>query len=136
MKLATTAGWLCLLLASCKTGEPSKNLVLETSQTPSKTMVLLAKTAQTCWFKSRDPAFRSHKLASEVNSYAGQPRFLLVPKNNPTGLPLLVVQAQSDQSSDKATKVQVFGPLLQSENGKRIANDVMRWSKGNTKCSA
>jgi len=63
-------------------------------QSPQTLMVHVAKRMQACWFKKNDPAFRNYRLATEVNSYAGKPRVLIVPKNNPAGLPKLVVQAE------------------------------------------
>ena len=76
------------------------------------------------------------RMSNEVNSYAGRPRFLLVKRSDPNGLPLLVVQAEKKGSSTSGTytNIQTFGPLLQTTNGKRITDDVSHWSKGNTDC--
>jgi len=60
----------------------SSDLTLTTQKAPTSVIVTIAKTAQKCWFKSGDPAFKKFRLAAEVNSYAGRPRFLIVPKNN------------------------------------------------------
>lgn len=138
---AALAGALALVLAGCqaeKGNQSSPDLALKSSTSPSEMVVSLARTAQTCWFKSKDPVFAKYRLASEVNSYAGRPRFLLVPKNNPGGLPELVVQAEraGTAASGKYTNVQTFGPLLRSGNGKRISDDVKRWAKGDKSCTA
>lgn len=133
-----TFGITLLLLAACQTGAPSKDLSINSKQAPVKAMVVIAKAAQKCWFKSKDPAFRDLRMSNEVNSPAGRPRFLLVKRVDPNGLPQLVVQAEEkgDTSSGKYTNIQTFGPLLQSGNGKRITDDVLRWGAGNTACRA
>ncbi|MEM9278269.1 MAG: hypothetical protein AAGA76_06825 [Pseudomonadota bacterium] len=130
------AGLLFLILASCQNGTPSENLSINTKQVPVQAMVSIARAAQKCWFKSKDPAFRDFRLSDEVNSPAGRPRFLLVKRIDPNGLPQLVVQAEQkgDTTTGKFTNIQTFGPLLQTGNGKRITDDVRRWSKGNAEC--
>lgn len=119
------------LLAACQSGQPSDALNLTMQASPSSLIVSIGKTLQTCWFKSHDPAFRAYRLASEVNSYAGRPRLLLVPKNNPGGLPQLVVQAEK---SGNSTNLQTYGPILSGSNGKRITDDIKRWSRGSSSC--
>lgn len=99
-------------------------------------MVKIAKAAQTCWFKSKDVAFRNYRLANEVNSPAGRPRILLVPKSDPSALPKLVVQAEKkgDTTSGNFTDIQAYGPILSTSSGSRITNDVKRWATGNGEC--
>ncbi|MCP4184019.1 MAG: hypothetical protein GY761_11990 [Hyphomicrobiales bacterium] len=70
-------------------------------------------------------------MANEINSYAGRPRLLLVPKHNPAGLPSLVVQAQS---KDDLTRLHAFGPLLATHAGKAISADLKNWTSGKTAC--
>jgi hypothetical protein len=125
-------------LAACQAGSPSDALSLKTSNGATETVVAIAQAAQTCWFKSKDRAFTGFRLANEVNSPSGRPRFLLVPKNNPAGLPLLVVQAEKKGSATTGTytAVQAFGPLLDTPNGARINSDVQRWATGNSACTA
>ncbi|MEM7214281.1 MAG: hypothetical protein AAF423_01965 [Pseudomonadota bacterium] len=132
------AGFVFLVLAACQVGTPSDAISINTKQVPVSAMVSIAKAAQKCWFKSKDPAFRNLRLANEVNSPSGRPRFLLVNRIDPTGLPQLVVQAEQrgDSASGKFTNIQTFGPLLQTGHGKRITDDVKRWSKGNKECLA
>lgn len=130
-------GFALFILAACQTGSPSPNLSLNTKQTPVSAISAIAQVAQKCWFKSGDRAFRDMRMSSEVNSYAGRPRFLLVKRSDPNGLPLLVVQAEQrgDTASGTFTNIQTFGPLLQTRNGKRITDDVTRWSRKNTDCA-
>ena len=99
---------------------------------------MIAKAAQKCWFQSKDRAFNGLRLSSEVNSHAGRPRILLVKKSDPRGLPQLVVQAQKAGSgtSGNYTRIESFGPLLQTRSGIRINVDISRWSTGNTSCKA
>ncbi len=132
-------GFAITLLSACQNaGAPSKNQSINTKENPVQAVTAIAKTAQTCWFKSKDPAFRDYRMSSEVNSFAGRPRFLLVKRSDPNGLPTLVVQAEAkgDAASGKYTNIQTYGPLLQSRNGKRITDDVARWSKGNRTCKS
>lgn len=132
-------GSILAFLAGCQNaGAPSKDLSINTKQSAVQAVTAIARTAQTCWFKSKDPAFRDFRMSSEVNSFAGRPRFLLVKRSDPNGLPTLVVQAEAkgDTTSGKYTNIQTFGPLLQSSSGKRITDDVERWSKGNRTCKS
>ena len=120
----------------CQTGAPSEGLSMRSKQEPVELMVAVARNAQKCWFKSGDRAFRSFKIANETNSHSGRPRILLVPKTDPGGLPQLVVQAEKKgaASSGTFTNIQAYGPLLATSSGKRITDDVRRWSDGNAKC--
>lgn len=128
----------CLVaLAACQAKSPPVVNSLNTQQKPEEAVANLAKIAQRCWFKSGDKVFIPYRMANEVSSFAGQPRFLLVPRKNPGGLPLLVVQAEEKgtTTSGKFTNINAFGPLLQGDNGQRILSDVNRWSKGETACT-
>ena len=128
---------VCMSLNACQSGDPSQALSLNTKQSPTQAVVTIARIAQTCWFQSKDKVFKELRMSNEVNSYAGRPRILLVKRSDPNGLPLLVVQAEEkgDGTNGKFTNIQTFGPLLQTAHGKRIVDDVRRWSRGNTTCS-
>ncbi len=95
-----------------------------------RSMEQVAVAAHKCWFAANDPAFRDYAFANELNSFSGKPRFLLVPKRNFSGRPLLVVQAEGP-----AGKVSAFGPLMDGPLGARISADVGRWSAGNDDCA-
>ena len=125
-------------LTGCQTGEPAADLNINASGTPVDAIAQVGVAAQKCWFRSGDKAFAAFKLANESNSYVGRPRLLLVPRNKPTGLPSLVIQAErrGSDSTGKFTNVQAYGPLLSTGNGKRIVSDIKRWAKGNPACSA
>jgi hypothetical protein len=123
-------------LAACQLGAPSEALSLKSNDDATQIIVAIATAAQICWFKSKDIAFSGYRLANEVNSHAGRPRVLLVPKRDPGALPLLVIQAErrGDAASGTYTDIQTFGPILSSSHGKRITDDVKRWSDGNRDC--
>ena len=94
-------------------------------------MEVVATAAHKCWFASKDPAFKPYKFANELNSFSGQPRFLLVPAKNYGGRPLLVVQASGGSS-----KVEAFGPLLSEPLGARVSSDLTRWTSGDMSCGS
>lgn len=123
-------------LAACQTGSPSQSISFNLKAPPQRVVASIARSAQECWFKSGDAAFRGLRISSEVNSYAGRPRILLVKRSDPNGLPRLVVQAEArgDTATGKFTNIQTFGPLLQTRAGQRIASDVRRWSNGSSAC--
>lgn len=96
-----------------------------------RNMEQVAQAAYRCWFKSNDPAFRKYSFANELNNFSGRPRFLLVPKNNYGGRPLLVVQAEGPTG-----RLETFGPLADQSQGSRINADVARWASGNPSCGS
>ncbi|WP_157015407.1 hypothetical protein [Mesorhizobium xinjiangense] len=96
-----------------------------------QTMERIAIHAHKCWFASKDPDFRSYRLADELNSFSGRPRFLLVPAQAPELRPLLVVQAEGPRPD-----LQAFGPLMDGPLGSRIAADIRRWNAGSSACAA
>jgi hypothetical protein len=129
-KFAIVAGAASLLLAvaACqsKTAAPSSS----GKSASLRAMETVAIAAHKCWFASKDPAFKRYRMANELNSFSGTPRFLLVPANDYGGKPLLVVQATGNSS-----RVDVFGPLMGEPLGQRIGGDIGRWAAGNNDCS-
>jgi hypothetical protein len=122
LAIAATAA----LVVSCQ----SKPTVRAPDRDALSTMERVAVAANTCWFKSRDAAFAAYKLAPELNSFSGRPRILVVHEGSPESRPLLVVQAEGNPS-----KLDAFGPMMQSPLGPRIAQDVTRWASGSKSCS-
>jgi hypothetical protein len=128
MNLAT----LCMipaaaLLAACSSKEKPV-AALEIGALPVMERVALG--ANRCWFKSKDPAFTAYKLAPELKSFTGTPRILLVKRNAPESLPLLVVQAQGSPA-----KLDAFGPLMQDAAvNARVTKDVNHWARGGKNC--
>lgn len=121
-----------LLLASCQSGGSGPGaLTLSTDKKALAAMEVVFRSAQTCWFASKDSAFKPYRLANEMNSFTGRPRFLLVPARNPSGRPLLVVQA-----SGTPAQIEAFGPMMSQPVGNRISADIRRWTGGNSSCTA
>ncbi len=120
-----------VLTACTKSGDANITTRTRALATPQSLMVHVAKRAQACWFAADDPAFRKFKLATEVNSFSGKPRILIVPRNKPTGLPQLVAQAERIGGRNNFT---TFGPLLANADGTRFNNQLRDWARGGTKC--
>jgi hypothetical protein len=108
-------------LAGCQSSAPATGSFADAGALHAS----VSKAMEDCWF-SGDPAFAAYVYTPEIN--AGTPRILVVPKNEPTGLPLLVVESKSTSTVD------FFGPLLASAEGPRIRADLGRWSQGGTGC--
>lgn len=120
-----------VMIPACQSGGPADGLNLTSAQKPLTIIASIGRTMQKCWFKTRDPVFTKFRLANESNSHTGRPRLLLVPKNKPTGLPSLVVQAEKKNG---ATTIQAFGPLLSTSAGQSISDDLKNWAAGKTVC--
>ncbi len=121
--------FLPMALAACSSGSGQASGGSGKSAS-LQAMEQVAIAAHRCWFASKDPAFRAYRMANELNSFSGQPRFLLVPADDYGARPLLVVQARGSSPS-----VEVFGPLLAEPLGQRIGADVNRWTTGDGACS-
>ena len=120
---------LLLALAACQSKTPAP--VASGKSAALKTMETVAIAAHKCWFAAKDPAFRAYRMANELNSFSGTPRFLLVPVKDYGGKPLLVVQAEGP-----APRLDVFGPLMGEPLGARIGADISRWRSGDASCSS
>ncbi|VVT22651.1 hypothetical protein [Rhizobium sp. EC-SD404] len=120
------------LLAGCQS-EPSAEVPAQAAASEKsaalRNMEQVAIAAHRCWFASSDPVFAGYSFANELNSFSGQPRFLLVPSGDFGGRPLLVVQA-----SGAAGTVTSFGPLLDGTAGPRIRGDIARFTSGDASC--
>jgi hypothetical protein len=129
MNLAT----LCMipaaaLLAACSSSKEKPVAALEIGALPVMERVALG--ANRCWFKSKDPAFAAYRLAPELKSFTGTPRILIVKRNAPESLPLLVIQAQGSPA-----KLAAFGPLMQDKSiSTRVTRDVNGWARGGKDC--
>jgi len=116
---------LAAALAGCQTKPPAP----KTDNAALPTMERVALGANSCWFKSGDPAFKAYRLAPELNSFSGRPRILLVHGHSPEARPLLVVQAEGNPA-----RLDAFGPLMSEAVGTRVATDVRRWAAGGKGC--
>ncbi len=119
------------LLVACQSAPSGPGAISASSKSAAlRTMEDIATKAHRCWFASDDAAFRDYSFANELNSFSGRPRFLLVPKRNYGGKPLLVVQAEGDPAG-----VDAFGPLMDQPVGSRVSADLKRWIGGSDSCT-
>lgn len=125
---ATTLAVLAAFAASCQSHR-APMITLNDSHSALSTMERVAVSANSCWFKSADPAFARYVMAPELNSFTGRPRILVVERSQPTGRPLLVVQAEGDPA-----KLAAFGPMMGGASSARISSDVNRWAGGAKGC--
>jgi hypothetical protein len=116
---------LAAVLAGCQSKPPAP----KADNAALPTMERVALGANSCWFKSGDPAFKAYRLAPELNSFSGRPRILLVHGHSPEARPLLVVQAEGNPA-----RLDAFGPLMSEAVGTRVATDVRRWAAGGKGC--
>ncbi|MCO5148166.1 MAG: hypothetical protein M9895_18595 [Aquamicrobium sp.] len=133
MRALAVAGLLAALaaLSACQS-PPSRPAPAGPGKSAAlRNMERIAIAAHRCWFAANDPAFRAYSFANELNSFSGRPRFLLVPKGNYGGRPLLVVQAEGASG-----RVTAFGPLMDGPQGGRVSADIDRWAAGSSACSS
>ncbi|HUH48686.1 MAG TPA: hypothetical protein VLZ56_02405 [Mycoplana sp.] len=132
LSAALSVAGLSALLAACQSPAvtPSAPVSGGSKSAALRNMEQVATAAYRCWFSCNDPEFRGYSFANELNSFTGRPRFLLVPKGNYGGRPLLVFQAEG-----YAGAVTSFGPMTSGPSGARVSADLNRWSSGNTACS-
>lgn len=119
------------LLSACQSDKGPVNPGGSGKSASLRVMEQVAIAAHKCWIASKDPAFKSYSMANELNNFGGTPRFLLVPKNNYGGKPLLVVQARG-----QSNQVEVFGPMMSEPVGSRIGSDIGRWKSGDASCGS
>ncbi|MCT8990980.1 hypothetical protein NYR54_11875 [Chelativorans sp. SCAU2101] len=126
---APLAALMMLALGACKATVPASRPSSGKSAS-LQAMEQVAMAAHRCWFASADKAFSAYRMANELNSFSGRPRFLVVPSGDYEGLPLLVVQAEGE-----SRRIEFFGPLLEGSLGPRITADLQRWQRGDTSCT-
>jgi hypothetical protein len=114
-------------LSGCQTGGGGGGGSADFTDEAYGLSLKLADSIGRCWFAAGDTAFAGYVYTPERN--AGVSRIMLVKKDNPTGLPALVVQATTGSSAT------AYGPLADGASGARIRADVARWAKGGTGCS-
>lgn len=124
-------GIALLALSACQSGKPSGGSGGSGKSASLRAMEPVAIAAHKCWIASKDPAFKNYSMANELNSYGGNPRFLIVPKKDYGGKPLLIVEARGQSS-----RVDAFGPLMSEPLGARIGSDLRRWQTGDSSCGA
>jgi hypothetical protein len=118
-------------LAGCTTRAPDY-LEYAAYQDTNTVANRIAARVGACWFNGGNGAFARFAYAPELNSFSGRPRILIVPKDDPAGLPRLVIEVSQGK---RATVVKLFGPLLANARGNAIQRDVERWADGGTDCA-
>ncbi len=94
----------------------------------------IAERIRECWFQSGDTTFSAYRQETEITSMSGQPRILLVNRDDRGGLPQLVVTMRT--ISGAGTVVSSFGPLTETPLVNRINADLSRWARGSRACGA
>ncbi len=122
---------IAIALSACATRAPDY-LEYAAYQDTNTVATRIAERVGACWFTGGNGAFSRFAYAPELNSFSGKPRILVGPKDNPAGLPQLVIEVSEGK---RATVVKLFGPLLATTRGSAIQRDVERWADGGTDCS-
>lgn len=130
MRLAAAAA-AALILAGCKTSEPTDYMLLHANQDPVTIASRIADHVGNCWFDGSRPAFAEYSYTPELTSYANRPRVLIVQKADPNGLPVLVIEALKEK---RGADIKLFGPLMGTDEADAIYRDVARWAGGAREC--
>ena len=126
--VSLAVGAVAASLSACEsTGGGGGSTGVDVSNQAYGLSVRLADTIGRCWFAPGQSLFPGYVYSPERN--ANVSRILIVKKDDPTGLPAMVVEPTS------GTSATVYGPLAQSANSARIQSDVARWVKGSTSCT-
>lgn len=119
-----SVGLAAVALASCAAGPRSEVLTYGASGGQFAAIERISDSIGQCWTVPGGPL---PSYAYTPETAAGAPRILVVPQNDVTGLPKLVIQGDG-------SAVRVFGPLLGDGGGTRLAGDVKRWAGGDPSC--
>lgn len=118
------------MLSACTGERIGGPLIVEVDASDAtKVLSFINESAQKCWFKSGDRAFRGLAIIPELDTRAGSPRLLVVERGKAAGLPKMVIQADGSP-----VKITTYGPLAQSPVSARINDDVLAWSAGRNSC--
>lgn len=128
MRRFSLLGAVALALAACQS-VPKDYVQFHAGQDSVTVAKHLADKIGACWFDGKRSAFDAYSYAPEPG--LSSTRILIVPKEEPHGLPALVVEVLK---AKRGTDVRLFGPLMQTENANTIRNDVMRWTGGARDC--
>ena len=124
MLLSATA----LALAACQS-VPENYVQFHAGTDPSTIGKLIANNISACWFDGSRPAFTDYSYAPESGTKSD--RILIVPKEEPHGLPQLVVEVIK---AKRGTDVRLFGPMMQTDEADAIRADIKRWTGGARTC--
>lgn len=131
MMRALAVAALVGVLTACQSEPIGGPLSIEVgAPTPVAILQTINEAGQRCWMKAGEKPFRKYRLVPELDTIAGNPRILLVERNNSAGRPQLVIE-----STSSPVKVSTFGPLVRTRLGGRINADIIRWSTGDPRCA-
>jgi len=122
-----------VLAAICLAGltaAPWTSAGAQPSQAAYALSTRLTAAMEQCWFGPNATDFAGYVYSSEPNA-AGGPRILIVPKDAPTALPVLVIEITTPGGNPH---LNVYGPLAGGAQATRIAADLRRWMGGSTSC--
>ncbi|MEO0496116.1 MAG: hypothetical protein AAF141_01925 [Pseudomonadota bacterium] len=121
------------MISACQTDQ--REITSFSVQSNEKIGVIMPKLvglAAKCLAGTGKP-FANYRVSSELNSLSGQPRLLLVRRNDPQGLPGLVILGQA---KDGGTTLSIFGRLLSGNGPKAIVSrNVRSWANGGADCA-
>lgn len=119
---------VAIALAACQS--VPQNYVQFHAGTDSSTIgKLISTNIAACWFNDKRSAFAEYQYAPESGTRSD--RILIVPKNEPQGLPQLVVEVIK---AKRGTDVRLFGPMMQTDEADAIRTDIQRWTGGARTC--
>lgn len=117
------------VLAACQSVPPQNYVQFHAGADSSTIGKLIANNIAACWFNDKRPAFAQYSYAPESGTRAD--RILIVPKEEPNGLPALIVEVRK---AKRGTDVRLFGPLMQTDEADSIRTDIRRWTGGARDC--
>ena len=124
---------LALFVAACQGGKtPTPNAGASANSQAGVVLQRVNQAGMNCWFRSKDAEFEALRLIPELDTIYGRPRLLVLKRNSPQNLPVMVIEAH-----DNPTTIETYGPLAQTALGSRINADIKRWSSSSSQaCSA
>ena len=119
---------VAVALAACQS-VPQNYVQFHAGMDSSTIGKLIANNIAACWFDGKRQAFAEYSYAPEGGTQAD--RILIVPKEEPNGLPALIVEVRK---AKRGTDVRLFGPLMQTGEADAIRTDIRRWTGGARDC--
>jgi hypothetical protein len=119
---------VAIALAACQS-VPQNYVQFHAGMDSSTIGKLISTNIAACWFNDKRTAFAEYSYAPESGTQAD--RILIVPKEEPHGLPALIVEVRK---AKRGTDVRLFGPMMQTEEADAIRTDIRRWTGGARTC--
>jgi hypothetical protein len=119
---------VALALAACQS-VPKDYVQFHAGQDATTVARHLSDKVGACWFDGKHKAFDGYSYAPEPG--LSSTRILIVPKEEPHGLPVLIVEVLK---AKRGTDVRLFGPLMQTGDAEKIRDDIRKWTGGARDC--